>query len=234
MTNQPYGMFCPISKACEILVPRWTIQILGELWSGSTRFNEIRRGVPGISPALLSKRLVEMHKNGLIERVEDAASGNVDYFRTAKAVELEVVFDGLARWAQRHIAADIALKDRDAAVLMWKLHRKILVEELPRRRNVIRFHFADTTSPNLTYWIITKPGEPVELCVSDPGFDVDLFIETEVPVMAGLYLGRCEFGREIEEGRLFLSGDARLAKTISRWLQLSPFADAQGIARFKP
>jgi len=114
-----------------------------------------------------------MQKNGLIERVEDAASGNVDYFRTEKAVELEAVLDRLARWAQRHIAADIALKDRDAAVLMWKLHRKILTEELPRRRYyVIRFHFADTTSPNLAYWIITKPGEPVELCVSDPGFDV--------------------------------------------------------------
>jgi DNA-binding HxlR family transcriptional regulator len=69
MPAKPFGLFCPVSKACEVLEPRWTIQILGELWGGATRFNEIRRGIPAISPALLSKRLKEMQENGLLERV---------------------------------------------------------------------------------------------------------------------------------------------------------------------
>ena len=231
MSAKPYGLFCPTSKACEVLNPRWTIQILGELWGGSTRFNDIRRGLPGISPTLLTKRLKEMQENGLIERVEDAATGNINYIRTDKAAELDDILQGLARWAQRHIKAEVALEDRDADVLMWTLRRRIIVEELPRQRVVVRFNFSDATSPASTYWLISKPSEPVELCASDPGFDVDLYIETEVSVLTGIYLGRRSFNRAIEEGRLFISGDARLSNTINRWLKISMYADTAGIAR---
>ncbi|MGB3146800.1 MAG: helix-turn-helix domain-containing protein [Paracoccaceae bacterium] len=230
MASKPYGLFCPTSMACEVLNPRWTIQILGELWGGSTRFNEIKRGLPGISPTLLSNRLKEMQANGLVERVEDPATGNIDYIRTDKAAELDDILQALARWAQRHIKADIALENRNADVLMWTLQRRIVSEELPQRRIVVRFNFSDATSPASRYWLISRPGEPVELCASDPGFDVDLYIETEVSVMTGLYLGRRSFNREIEEGRFFMSGEARLIKTIESWLKISIYADTAGIA----
>lgn len=230
MTRKPYGLFCPVSKACEVLEPRWTIQILGELWGGATRFNEIRRGIPGISPALLSKRLREMQLNGLVDRVEDKATGSIDYLRTEKAVELDQILIGLGKWAQRHITAEIALEDTDADILMWALRNNILVEELPRERNVIRFNFADATSPASIYWAITKPGEPVEICVSDPGFDVDLYVETEVRVMSGIFLGRRSLSRDMDNGRVFLSGDPRLTRTISRWLKRSIYAEIDGIS----
>ena len=116
MTSKPFGLFCPTSKASEVLMPRWTIQILGELWEGATRFNEIRRGLPGISPTLLARRLKEMQENGLVERVEDPATGTIDYIRTEKAVELDPILQGMARWAQRHIDAEIALEERDAGL----------------------------------------------------------------------------------------------------------------------
>lgn len=230
MARKPYGLFCPTSKACEVLNPRWTIQILGELWGGSTRFNEIRRGLPGISPTLLAKRLKEMQGHGLIERVEDPASGRIDYTRTDKAAELDQILQGLARWAQRHIEAEVALEDRDADVLMWTLQRRIVVDELPRRRIVVRFNFSDATSPASTYWLISRPDTPVELCASDPGFDVDLYIETGVSTLTGIYLGRSRFEREIDKGRFFMSGDARLSRTIGRWLRTSIYADVEGIA----
>lgn len=231
MSAKPYGLFCPTSKACEVLNPRWTIQILGELWGGSTRFNDIRRGLPGISPTLLTKRLKEMQANGLVERVKDASTGSIDYIRTDKAAELDEILQSLARWAQRHIEAEVALEERDADVLMWTLWRRIVVGELPPKRNVVRFNFSDATSPASTYWLISKPNEPIELCASDPGFDVDLYIETEVSVMTGIYLGRRTFDREIEAGRFFMSGDVRLSKTIKRWLKISMYADTDGIAR---
>jgi len=230
MPNKPYGLFCPTSKACEVLNPRWTIQILGELWGGSTRFNEIRRGLPGISPTLLAKRLKEMQENGLVERIEDATTGTIDYIRTDKATELDGILQGMARWAQRHIKAEIALEDRDADVLMWTLQKRIIVEELPERRIVVRFNFSDATSPASTYWLISKPSEPIELCASDPGFDVDLFIETQVTVMTGIYLGRRTLDHEIEADRFFMSGEARLIKTIKRWLKISIYADLDRIA----
>lgn len=230
MSTRPFGLFCPISKASEVLMPRWTIQILGELWDGSTRFNEIRRGLPGLSPTLLTKRLKEMQEQGLLERIEDPATGAIDYIRTDKAIELDSILRDLAVWAQRHIEADIALNDRDAGVLMWTLRRRIVVEELPARRNVIRFHFLDAPTEESKFWLISKPGEDIELCVHDPGFDVDLFIETEVTTMTGIYLGRCGYDREIEAGRFFMSGDARLTKTVKRWLKLSDHSEAEGIA----
>lgn len=227
---KPFGLYCPTSKASEVLMPRWTIQILGELWEGSTRFNELRRGLPGISPTLLAKRLKEMQEHGLVERIENPANGDVDYIRTDKAAELDPILHAMAKWAQRHIAADIALADNDADVLMWALRKRIIVDELPPRRTIIRFNFSDAKPPVSTFWMHTKPGEDVELCVQDPGCDVDLFVETSVPVLTGIYLGRLRFDREIDEGRLFLSGDRRLAKTIKRWLKLSSHATVDGVA----
>lgn len=131
MTGKPYGLICPISKACEVLEPRWTVQILTELWNGSTHFNEIRRGVGHISPGLLSKRLREMEQNGLLERLEDCATGQIVYLRTQKAIELEPALNALAVWAQRHIEANAMLCDSDASVLMWSLRRKIVMRNCP-------------------------------------------------------------------------------------------------------
>ena len=105
MSNTPYGMICPITLACDLLEPRWTIPILTEMWSGARRFNDIRRGVGSISTALLSKRLKEMQQKGLIRRVEDCDTGAIEYLRTDMAVALEPALNALAVWAQRHIEA---------------------------------------------------------------------------------------------------------------------------------
>jgi DNA-binding HxlR family transcriptional regulator len=232
MRGKPYGLICPISKACEILEPRWTIQILTELWNGSTRFNEIRRGVGHISPGRLSKRLREMEISGLVERVEDRATGHIDYIRTQKAIDLEPALNALAVWAQRHIEANAMLRDGDASMLMWSLRRKVMVDEMPRRRVVIRFHLKDAKPPMDKYWMLVQPGAEVELCIDDPGFDVDVFVETSVRSLGGVFSGRTTYAREIESGALFLSGDARLARTIDRWLDRCEYAGVDGVLTF--
>lgn len=228
MPQRPYGLICPINKACEVLQPRWTIQILSELWRGSTRFNDLRRGLPGISPALLSRRLKELEALGLVERIEDRGRGTVDYLRTKRAEELDPVLNGLAAWAQRHIEADAALLDTDAGELMWTLHHKIDLAEMPARRNVLRFHFEDGPPEKRVYWLIAQPGS-VEICYENPGFDVDLFVEAQVAALAAIYTGRSTYAREIDAGRLFLSGDPRLVRTIDRWLKKSDYADVEGV-----
>ena len=68
MPGSNYPRFCPVAMAASLLEPRWTMLLLCEMWSGSTRFNEIQRGVPGMSPGLLSKRLKEMEASGLVTR----------------------------------------------------------------------------------------------------------------------------------------------------------------------
>ena len=232
MTRRPYGLFCPISLACEILEPRWTIQILAELWNGSTRFNDIRKGLGNISSALLSRRLKEMEALGLVERVADKATGTIDYFRTEKSIKLEPVMNALAKWAQCNIEAEIALSGRDVSTLMWGVRRMIVLAELPRRRAVIRFHFRDDPPPKCPhFWLVVESGADMpELCSLDPGRDVDLYVETGVVSLGAIIEGRSSIEREKERGGLFLSGDPGLARSMDRWLRTSVYAGLEGIA----
>lgn len=231
MTRRPYGLICPISLACEILEPRWTIQILTELWNGSTRFNDIRKGVGNISSALLSRRLKEMETLGLVERLEDKAAGTIDYFRTEKAIRLEPVMNALAEWAQCNIEAEIALSGGDVSTIMWGVRRKIDLAELPRRRAVIRFHFRGIPQPKYPhYWFVVEPGADLpELCSVDPGRDVDLYVETCVVSLGAIIEGRSSIEREKERGGLFLSGEPALARSMHRWLRPSVWAALDGI-----
>lgn len=218
MTPKPYGIVCPIVHACNLLEPRWTIPILSEMWGGSTRFNDIKRGVGNISPALLTKRLKELEANGLVERIEDPATGQVDYLRTQRAIDLEPALDALAKWAQCNIEARIALADLDVSNLMWHMREYIDPAPLPRRQVVIRFHFNDPELDYDTYWALIRPGLPVEICSTITGFDVDLYVETDKISLPAIMLNRTTIARELEAGRLFLSGDARIARTMDRWL----------------
>lgn len=231
MTRRPYGLICPISLASEILEPRWTIQILTELWNGSTRFNDIRKGVGNISTALLSRRLKEMEALGLVERVEDKAAGTIDYFRTEKAINLEPAMNALAEWAQCNIEADVALSSADASNIMWVVRRMIVLAELPRRRAVIRFHFRDDPPPKYPhYWLVVEPGATLpEICSLDPGRDVDLYVETDAVSLGAIIEGRSSIEREKERGGLFLSGDPGLARSMDRWLRTSVYAALDGI-----
>jgi DNA-binding HxlR family transcriptional regulator len=231
MTRRPYGLLCPISRACEILEPRWTIQILTEIWNGSTRFNDIRKGLGNISSALLSRRLKELDALGLVERVENKATGTIDYFRTEKSIKLEPAMNALAEWAQCNIEAEIALSGADVSTIMWAVRRKIDLAELPRRRAVIRFHFRDDPPPKYpNYWFVVEPGADLpELCSLDPRRDVDLYVETSVVSLGAVIEGRSNIEREKERGCLFLSGDPGLARNMDRWLRTSVYAALEGI-----
>jgi len=222
MTKQPYGLICPITRACDVLEPRWTIPIISEIWAGSTKFNEIRRGVGSISPALLSKRLKELEEYGLVERIEDPATGTVDYLRTQMAIDLEPALNSLAVWAQKYIEAEIAC-DVDLSSLTWKMRNYIDTSQLPQRRVVIRFHFTDDGLDYDTYWLVVKPGEPVQVCSSIPGFDVDLYVETSVASLTAIFLARSTIQREVDAGRMFLSGDAVLERTMKHWLNVTSY-----------
>jgi DNA-binding HxlR family transcriptional regulator len=233
MPQRPYGLICPIARACELLQPRWTIQIITELWNGSTRFNDIRKALGNISSALLSKRLKELEALGLVERVVDRATGTVDYIRTEKAIKLEPALHALAEWAQCNIDAETFLCSADTATLMWAVRKKVDVLELPKRRTVVRFHFNDRPAPKYPlYWLVAEPGATTpELCAYDPGFDVDLFVETSALSLGAIMTGRSTIDRETESGSLFLSGDASLARTLNRWLRRSFYASLDGIAK---
>jgi len=232
MRPKPYGLICPIIHAANALEPRWTIPILSEMWGGATRFNDIRRGVGNISTALSSRRLKDLAEQGLIERIEDPATGQVDYIRTQRAIELEPALEALGNWAQCNIKAKVALEDMDVSTLMWKMRGYIYTDQLPNRQVVIQFRFSDPGLEYDTYWVIVRPGDPVEICSETHGFNIDLFIETDCLSMSSIIISRTTVAREIDEGRLFLSGDAILSRTMDRWLYRSKVEDPAKVLQF--
>jgi DNA-binding HxlR family transcriptional regulator len=227
MSNDGYNLFCPISKACEMIEPRWTLLVLGELWSGSTRFNEIRRGVPGMSPTLLSKRLKELEHNGLILRTANATSGEIHYQITQMGLELQPIAFALGKWANRHIETDVTLEKLDARLLMWNMRRNINTVDWPKQhRTVIQFTYPELPRDTQSYWLISKPGLYLDLCSEDPGHNVDLFVTADLKAMTSAWIGFSTLSTEIARGKISLIGDKTLSRTMSSWMVQSPYAMA--------
>lgn len=227
MSNDGYNLFCPISKACELLEPRWTLLVLGEMWSGSTRFNEIRRGVPGMSPTLLSKRLKEMEHNGLIHRFENRATGDINYQLSHMGQELQPIAFALGKWANRHIDADVTLENLDARLLMWNMRRKIRTTDWSAvRHTVVQFTYPELPPDQQSYWLVAKPGSYVDLCSDDPGHDVDLYVTADLKAMTSAWIGFTSLTAELARGNISLIGDRTLAQTMSTWMVRSAYADA--------
>lgn len=225
MSNGGYGQFCPVSMAAEILCSRWTLLVLRELLLGSTRFNELRRGLPTMSPALLSKRLKDLEAAGIIARV--AAERDPDAFEyrpTEAGRELRPIIESIGVWGHRWVTTEATLKNLDPDLLMWDVRRNLNTDPMPRRRTVIEFIFNEQAPAGRTYWLVVAPDSPVDLCTVSPGFDVDLYVSTDIRTMTEIWLGYARVDIALKAGRLVLTGDRRLAADLRSWLKLSVFA----------
>lgn len=224
MAQPAYPRFCPVAMAAEMLEPRWTMLVLCEMWSGSTRFNEIQRGVPGMSPALLSKRLKDMEAKGLVSRVENPATGQFEYLTTPLADEIEPLVRQLGEWAHRNVDSKVTLQELDARMLMWNIRRKINRLELPRQKCVIQFTLKDSPRETSNYWLVVKPGMETDLCLKNPAADIDLFVVAQLRALTSAWMGHTSFEHELESGGITLIGHDLLARSLTRWLVRSSFA----------
>jgi DNA-binding HxlR family transcriptional regulator len=217
-----YGRFCPLAMATEVLCTRWTMLILRELCAGSTRFNELRKGVPLMSPTLLSKRLRELEKCGVIQRVRTAESGAFDYRLTAAGQDLQSIVFGMGVWGQRWVEAQSSLKNLDPSLLMWDMRRNLNPTPMPHKRCVVQFLYPELENKQ-RYWLVVDRGA-VDLCQIDPGFGVDLYVVGELRAMTAIWMGLTTVRAEVQAGHLKLTGDPDLKRSMQTWLGLSPFA----------
>src|SRR3990172_1670046 len=142
-----YGQFCPVAKAAEVLGDRWTLLVVRELLCGSRHFNDLRRGVPLMSPSLLSQRLKQIERAGIIEREPDRQNKQgMVYQLTAAGHELTPVVMMLGNWGKRWARSDLKREDLDPALLMWDMHRRLNTENLPTQRTVLQFEFRDVNT----------------------------------------------------------------------------------------
>lgn len=212
------GQFCPIAMAADLLATRWTLVVVGEILSGSTRFNDIRRGVPRISPGLLSKRLRELQEAGVLTR-----KGG-QYFLTPSGRDLEPIVQGLGRWALRWANSECSLANLDARLLMWNMRRNLRPWPALARRTVVEFSYPQLPLDRRRYWLIVAPGQQVDLCSTDPGGEVDLLVTADLRAMTSAWMGISGFEEELEARHISLDGDSMLASTFTRWIGCSGLA----------
>jgi DNA-binding HxlR family transcriptional regulator len=223
MPRSGYQQFCPLAMAAELLCTRWTMVLLRELIAGSVRFNDLRRGVPKMSPTLLSQRLRELETAGVIERKElKTEKGVFEYHLTEAGKDLRPVVDAMGSWGQKWIEAKLSLKNLDPSLLMWDMRRNLDPCPLPERRTVIQFLYHELAAAKRSWWLVVQGHGEVELCRFDPGFDVDLYVSTDLRTMTAIWMGLTTVEKERE--KLVLTGDRDIASKMQAWLGLSPFA----------
>jgi len=199
--------------------------LLRELVAGSTRFNDLRRGVPRMSPALLSKRLKDLEAAGIVERVKSPSERSVhEYHLTKAGRDLRSVVETIGVWGQRWVDADLSLDNLDPSLLMWDMRRNLNTTPMPKRRSVIEFIYTDLPASQKHWWLIVEPTGNVDLCSVDPGFSVDLFVTTKLRPMTSIWMGLSTVKSEQRNKVVVLDGDPALAKKMQTWLGLSPFA----------
>ncbi|MGH3386349.1 MAG: winged helix-turn-helix transcriptional regulator [Nocardioidaceae bacterium] len=220
-----YGQFCPIAKAMEILDQRWTMLVMREVVSGSSRFNEIRRGVPKMSPALLSTRLRQLQRAGLVERV--SGRGHIEYLPTPAGRELREVLEMVGRWGTRWIG-ELGDVDLDPHLLMWDMRRRIDLAALPAARTVLAFDFDDLDGSDAHWWMVFDSASAegtVDVCDFDPGFGVDVQLSGSLRALVDVWLGNRAWPEVLRHGDLRVDGPRRLARALPSWFRLSLWVD---------
>ena len=222
-----YGQFCPVAVACEVFAERWTPLILREMFCGSRRFNDLRRGMPLISRTLLSQRLQTLEESGVIESVPLASGRGREYRLTKAGEEFRAVIDRLGEWGQRWIHGRVSTENLDAQLLMWDIHRRIDLDRLPTERVVARFDFRGTPTgyrgPRTTWLILQRP--EVDLCLKDPGFGTDIVVSADLKAITKVWLGDLRFNEALRSRAIVLEGPRKLVQALPGWLLLSGFAE---------
>ncbi|ATG51219.1 transcriptional regulator [Brachybacterium vulturis] len=216
-----YGQFCPIAKTMEVLDERWTVLVVRELLCGSHHFNELRRGVPKMSPALLSKRLRSLAKAGIVLRLDDG--NRTRYELTPGGRALAPVISALGEWGVQW-RSQLGEEDYDPSLLMWDMHRNLDHDAMPDGRVVLAFRFPDVEPAHREWWIIAESSDLVDVCDADPGFPVTVTVVSALPTMVHVWRGDLRWATALRDGDLWLEGSAEAQRVLPQWLRLSPFA----------
>jgi DNA-binding HxlR family transcriptional regulator len=215
-----YHQFCPVAKAMELLDERWTMLIVRELVTGSEHFNDLRRGVPRMSPTLLSRRLHQLVRAGIVNRQADG--NQVRYVLTEAGQELRPVVEALGAWGVRWMG-ELGDEDLDPKLLLWDMHRNINQDAVPAGRTVVQFRFTDVPAKTRSWWLVITPDQ-ADVCDADPGFPVAVTITANLRQMVLLWRGDLGWPEALRSGTFQVSGPNTLRRALPHWFTLSAFA----------
>lgn len=215
-TSNGYGQYCPTARALDILGERWTLLIMRDLLCGRTRFNELARGLPGLSRSLLTKRLRQLEDADVVERLDG------QYLLTEAGRDLEPIVFGIGEWGAKWIFGEPDEDELDAELLSWWMQNRLDCSVLPARRTVLHLRFTDDPG---RFWFVVEDGT-ASVCVTDPGYDVDLTIRSDLRAMHEVWLGHLALRKALRDGRVELDGPKALTRLLPQLLALSPIAPA--------
>lgn len=218
-----YGQFCPIAKASEIIGEKWSLLIIRELLMGGTRFNELQRGLSRISPTMLSRRLDSLVEHSLVLKKRIPGQKGFEYFPTKSCQELLPIIMSIGEWGMRWTRSNLIEEDYDVELLMLYLKRSIITDKLIGKETVIRFKFTDIGK--YPHWWLVATGDKVDLCVNDPGKEVDVHLTSTVKKMVNIWIGEATYKQAIRDGSLKVVGDKFLIHNITDWMANSIFKD---------
>lgn len=217
-----YAQYCPIAKASEVLGDRWMLLIVRELLGGASGFNELQRGLPGISRSVLAGRMRTLERAGVVERRTGPTGRTLEYRLTPAGRDLDPVVQAIGEWGATWSFTEPRAEELDPDLLIVWMARHVDRRSLPPDRTVVRFDFRD---PGRRFWMVLEPAE-VSVCLQHPGFAVDLEVVVDTATLYRVYLGRAELADAMRAGRLTLSGPQALRRGFGRWFTWSAFAPA--------
>jgi len=213
-----FGQFCPLAQASQLLCERWTLLVVREFIAGSTRFSDLQKGVPLMSPTLLSSRLKQLCETGVISK---SGSGRKTVYQLTKAGrELTPIVQLLGAWGHRWVQTSLVVEDLDASLLMWDMRRSVNPDAFPSDRIVVQFTYPDASEGATDWWLVSDGGE-IDLCLTEPSGEVDIVIKSALAEMTAVWTCQKTFKEGVREGAIQVYGDPKLVKKLQDWLQSS-------------
>jgi DNA-binding HxlR family transcriptional regulator len=210
-----YGQYCPLAHALEIVGDRWTLLIIRDMVKGIKHFNDLERGLPGISRGLLSKRLQHLQKSGIVEkRLNDSGRQSTEYHLTEAGRALEDSLHTLWYWGTQWAFDDPSPDELNSPLLMWRMHKEVNIDQLPGERVVVQFNFHG--AERSSYWMVLKPDD-VTLCLTDPGFDVNVLITADLAAFLQLWAGRISYQEALNDYEVSIEGMPKLIRDFPNW-----------------
>jgi len=218
-----YGQFCPVAKAAELFCERWTPLILRDLAGGATRFSQLQRGVPLVSPSLLSRRLKQLEAEGIVERRHSPTGRSWTYHLTEAGLEFAPIIEALGVWGQRWTRRELAEHEMDLTVLLWAMEGSVHPDAFGERRAVVEVVFVDQPAHKCRWWFMNEGGR-CQLCLEEPDFGVDVYLRISLADMIYIWRGDLTLARALDTERLAMHGTAAFRGAVTHWLGVSSLA----------
>lgn len=215
-----YGQFCPVAKAAELFCERWNALIIRDLAAGPRRFSELKRGVPLMSPSLLSSRLKWLIDEGIVARF-DLGERHKGYVLTDAGYEFVPLVGALGVWGQRWTRRELKEHEIDLGLLVWSLESSSNPDAFGKKRCLIRLELTDQADSKKLWWFLNQKGK-CELCVDDPGGDVNLYLACTLRDAIYIVRGDISPATAQQSQRLEVIGDGWACRALTKWLNLGP------------